>query len=99
MSLPPLSVNLRRLRKARGLRQWELAESSGVLQGTVSAIERGHRNGPARAVEAMAAVLGVSVDVLRSATSCGNCAGEPPQGFTCQTCGTAGEPADGSVAA
>jgi transcriptional regulator with XRE-family HTH domain len=99
MSLPPLSVNLRRLRKARGMTQWELAVASGVLQGTVSGIERGYRSGPASAVESMAAVLGVEAGALRSPKSCQNCAGEPPSGFNCQTCGTAGRPADGSVAA
>lgn len=99
MSLPPLSVNLRALRKARGLRQCELAESSGVRQGTVSAIERGYRSGPARAVEAMAAALGVTVDALRSAVSCGNCGGKPPRGFTCQQCGTPGESPAKDVAA
>jgi transcriptional regulator with XRE-family HTH domain len=104
MSLPPLSVNLRALRKARGMTQLELADAcgDGVWQGTVSAIERGNRAGPAQAVEAMAGVLGVTADVLRSAVSCENCGGDPPggpiAGFICQMCGTAGKAADGSVA-
>lgn len=102
MTLPPLSVNLRSLRKAQRWTQTELAEASGVCQATISAIERGDRRGTALAVEMLAAALGADVSALRSPKSCGNCAGEPPRGFICQTCGTAGEPArplTGSVAA
>lgn len=93
MTLPPLAVNLRSLRKAQGWTQVELAEASGVCQPTISAIERGDRSGPERAVEMLAAALGADASALRSPWSCGNCAGKPPRGFICQTCGSAGEPA------
>lgn len=102
MTLPPLAVNLRSIRKARGMTQDELAYEAGIIQPAVSAIERGHRKGPASAVEAMARALGVDAGVLRDPMSCGNCAGEGRPGYACLTCGTvveAVEAGDRSVAA
>jgi transcriptional regulator with XRE-family HTH domain len=99
MSLPPLSVNLRNLRKARGMTQDGLADEAGIWQATVSCIERGYRSGPPAVIEAIARVLGVDVDALRDPASCGNCAGEGLPGYTCNTCGAVGGLADGSVAA
>lgn len=92
MTLSPLAVNLRALRKAQGWTQAELAEAAGVIQPTVSSIERGARRGPALAVEMLAAALGASVSALRSPESCPNCAGRGRRGYICQVCGTAGEP-------
>jgi transcriptional regulator with XRE-family HTH domain len=99
MNLTPLAVNLRALRKARGMTQAGLAVASGVIQPTISSIERGYRGGPEQAIEMLAAALGADVSALRSPKSCGNCAGRGLPGYTCNTCGTAGRPADRSVAA
>jgi transcriptional regulator with XRE-family HTH domain len=99
MSLPPLAVNLRNLRKARGLTQDDLADAAGVWQATVSCIERGYRSGPPVVLDAIAGVLGVDLEVLRDPSSCGNCAGQGLPGYTCNTCGTAGGRSAGSVAA
>lgn len=97
MTRTPLAVNLRTLREAQGWTQAELAGASGVIQSTISAIELGHRRGPAKAVEMLAAALGAGVPALRSPESCENCAGWVGRGFICQQCGTAGEPPAGSV--
>jgi len=97
MTRTPLAVNLRTLRQAQGWTQAGLADATGVGQSTISAIERGARKGPAKAVEMLAAALGADVPALRSPESCGNCAGWVGRGFICQQCGTAGEPPAGSV--
>jgi transcriptional regulator with XRE-family HTH domain len=45
----PIPANLRRLRAAAGLRQWQLAETARVSDATISRIERG-RFAPSQAL-------------------------------------------------
>jgi transcriptional regulator with XRE-family HTH domain len=59
-----LAANLRRLRLARDLSQDELADSAGVRQALVSAIEVGTANPTLNSLESLALALGVTVGEL-----------------------------------
>ena len=63
-----LSENIRRFRKARGLRQEELAERVHVVRQTVSKWENGLSVPDAEQLRDLAAVLGVSVSALLDLT-------------------------------
>jgi transcriptional regulator with XRE-family HTH domain len=90
-----LPESLRRLREAKGWQQWRLARESGVSQPMVCALERGIRGGSAKSIGKLAAALGADVSALMLPRTCGTCAGTPPRGFICQSCGSAGGPAGG----
>ena len=57
-------TNLRKIRKAKGMRQKKLADALGVTQGTVSAWESGRWDPTVENLRAVAKVLGVTVDEL-----------------------------------
>lgn len=65
MSISPIGGRLRLAREARGLTQEELARRVNVTASTVSKWEQGARANPqSRAMVAVAALLGVSLDWL-----------------------------------
>jgi len=59
-----LSLNLRRLRVARGLSQERLAFEAKIDRSYVGRIERGTENVTIATIEAMAMALGVGIDAL-----------------------------------
>lgn len=95
------AANLRRLRKARGWTQQDLAKRWGVSQTVVSDTEgRGRKRVP-RVITindavVLAGVFEVSVIDLITLAPCATCNDTPPQGFTCQSCATKGEPVGGA---
>lgn len=60
-------VNVRRLRKERGLTLEALADAVGLAYSYVGEIERGRRNPTLNVVENFAEVLGVSPQALLAA--------------------------------
>ena len=66
-----LSENIRRLRRARGLSQEELAHRLKVSRQSVSLWEQGVTNPTVENIYAMAEVLGASFDELMSASATG----------------------------
>jgi transcriptional regulator with XRE-family HTH domain len=94
-----VSRNVRRLRRARGWTQEEAAERfreiSGLPQSKAS-WSAGEQVGKARQrlwtandLAALAELFGVAIGDLFN-ERCSKCAGDPPAGFTCDTCGTSG---------
>lgn len=61
-----LAENLRRLRKAAGLTQQQLAEATKIPRATLASMERGGTNPGLDSVVAVAAALNVSLDELVS---------------------------------
>jgi len=59
-----LSLNLQRLRVARGLSQERLAFEAKIDRSYVGRIERGTENVTIATIEAMAMALGVGIDAL-----------------------------------
>lgn len=59
-----IADNVRRLRKAKGLSQEELAEVCGYHRTYVGGIERGERNITIATLEALAGALGVEPQLL-----------------------------------
>ncbi|MGH6815889.1 MAG: helix-turn-helix domain-containing protein [Hyphomicrobiaceae bacterium] len=59
-----LALNLRTLRKARGLSQEALAELCGLHRTYVGSVERGERNLTLSSLEMLGKALGVSVTDL-----------------------------------
>ena len=62
-----IGERLRRIRKARGLTQVQLAQRSGVMQQVISRYESGHPDGwdmALRTATKLARALGISLDVL-----------------------------------
>ena len=55
-------------RLAAGMTQQQLADASGVDQADISRIERGQANPTAETLEALAAPLGVTLDLIHSDT-------------------------------
>ncbi len=55
---------VRAIRKHRGLTQIEVAEQAGLRQGYIADIEAGKKTGSAASLRAIAAALGVPLDVL-----------------------------------
>lgn len=63
--MTPISLRLAALRKAKGLTQAQLAEKSGVPQGTISRMETGQTGGVDLAnLEKLANALGVAAGFL-----------------------------------
>lgn len=96
--------NMRRLRRARGWSQAELALHWGVpVTVVVNSEEKGARRKPRvfgiNDVVALARTFGIPVGELISPPApCANCGGWPPEGFTCQQCGAEGKPRPEAVA-
>lgn len=59
-----LAANMKRLRKEKGWLQEELADRAGLHRTYISGVERCTRNPTIRAVEKIAAALGVSASVF-----------------------------------
>ena len=57
-------MNLRELRKSRGMTQQELAKSVNIKQNTVSQWESGRRKPPSTILPQLATVLGCTIDDL-----------------------------------
>jgi DNA-binding XRE family transcriptional regulator len=55
---------VRAIRKHRGLTQLAVAKNAGLRQGYIADIEAGKKTGSAAALKAIAAALGVPLDVL-----------------------------------
>jgi DNA-binding XRE family transcriptional regulator len=55
---------VRAIRKYRGLTQIEVAEKAGLRQGYIADIEAGKKTGSAASLKAIAAALGVPLDVI-----------------------------------
>jgi DNA-binding XRE family transcriptional regulator len=55
---------IRAIRKFRGLTQSDVAERAGLRQGYIADIEAGKKTGSAASLKAIAAALGVPLDVL-----------------------------------
>src|SRR5438105_12290648 len=55
---------IRAIRKYRGLTQIDVAEQAGLRQGYIADIEAGKKTGSAASLKAIAAVLGVPLDVV-----------------------------------
>jgi DNA-binding XRE family transcriptional regulator len=55
---------VRAIRKFRGLTQTEVAERAGLRQGYIADIEAGKKAGSAASLKAIAAALGVPLDVI-----------------------------------
>jgi transcriptional regulator with XRE-family HTH domain len=81
-----LGSNLRRLRRAAGLSNLELASRAGVSQATISHIQTGARGTLAETAATIAGVLGVSVRYLLTEPDCAQCHDMPPAGYQCRLC-------------
>ena len=82
----------RRLQREREARHWSLREAGekcGMSASTVMRAEAGADMALSNAVR-LAAVYGVSMDVLLAEPACGTCDGAPPAGFICSACGAGG---------
>lgn len=99
-----ISRNVRRLRRARGWTQAEAAQRFVKITGAPpqskaawSAAERAPETGrpkswTANEVAVLAELFGVPVgDLFEAQPPCRACNDRPPNGFTCNTCGAAGE--------
>jgi transcriptional regulator with XRE-family HTH domain len=88
-----VAANVRRLRTARAWTQSRLAEDLAGELGNrrdptaITRIEKGNRAVTLDEAFALAAVFGVTVDQLATATDCDVCHGCPPAGYTCNICG------------
>ena len=91
-----VAVNMRRLRKERGWTQDGLGEKLGWGKSVVSTAERSVEARRVRQfsiedVVLMASIFGVTIDeLLQPVPLCDQCGNEPPEGFTCNTCGRPG---------
>jgi transcriptional regulator with XRE-family HTH domain len=81
--------NVRRLRRDSNMTQVELAVKAGMARQGVSAFEeRRSATTTLATVERFAAALGVpAISLLGAPEACPRCAGSPPDGFACNTCG------------
>jgi hypothetical protein len=82
--------NIRALRWAYGWTQAQLADKMGWASASTVCAAEGHRDGIQRnftpaEVEQLAGIFDVRPWDLIS--RCGHCKGNPPVGYTCQTCG------------
>jgi transcriptional regulator with XRE-family HTH domain len=59
-----VASNHRAIRKFRGLTQIDVAKKAGLRQGYIADIEAGKKRGSATSLKAIAAALGVPLDVL-----------------------------------
>jgi DNA-binding XRE family transcriptional regulator len=55
---------IRVIRKYRGLTQIDVAEQAGLRQGSIADLEAGKKTGSAASLKAIAAALGVPLDVI-----------------------------------
>lgn len=84
-------IRLKRIELGHGMNRF--AELAGISSAALSRIENGRRNPLPETLKRISDTLGCDVADLRidgPAVSCPTCQGEPPAGFTCNTCGTGG---------
>jgi transcriptional regulator with XRE-family HTH domain len=85
-----VGANIRALRQGRGWSQSHLGELMGWMSNSTVCAAEGRRDGrqrnfTAEEVQRLAGIFGVKARQLT--TRCANCAGYPPTGFACLTCG------------
>ena len=85
-----VGANIRTLRQGRGWRQSYVGELMGWTSNSTVCAAEGRRGGRQRSfthdeVRQLAGIFGVKQWQLT--TRCANCAGHPPAGFACLTCG------------
>ena len=88
-----VGANIRVLRQRNGWTQATLGELMGWQSNSTVCAAEGHRDGHQRGftseeVQRLAIIFGL--DAWRLMTRCANCDGQPPQGFTCESCGANG---------
>ena len=81
---------LKHLRTAAGLSFSALAGKSGVQKDAILRAEHGGTVTLPNAVR-IAGALGVPIGLMLQPPPCDSCLGMPPEGFTCNTCGTAAQ--------
>ncbi len=84
------AANIRALRIARGWTQTQLAGKMGWANASTVCAAEGRRDGRQRSftpaeISLLADIFGVRPWELTS--RCAHCKGNPPVGYTCQTCG------------
>jgi transcriptional regulator with XRE-family HTH domain len=94
-----VSRNVRRLRRARGWMQAEAARKFAAILGAPQSVaswsageqddKPRQRSWTANELAALAELFEVAIGDLFN-ECCSKCAGDPPAGFTCNTCGTVG---------
>jgi transcriptional regulator with XRE-family HTH domain len=88
-----VGANIRVLRQRNGWTQARLGELMGWRSNSTVCAAEGHRASRQRGftpdeVQWLADVFGLEPWQLM--TRCANCAGHPPRGFACETCGAQG---------
>ena len=96
-----VGANIRALRQGRGWSQSHVGELMGWTSNSTVCAAEGHREDRQRGftreeVRRLAGIFGVKPWQLT--TRCANCAGHPPAGFACLTCGAQATPAAGELA-
>jgi hypothetical protein len=86
-----VGANIRALRRACGWTQAQLAGKMGWASASTVCAAEGHRDGKQRnftpaEVDQLAGIFDVRPWEL--ITRCAHCKGNPPVGYTCQTCGS-----------
>jgi len=79
-------TKLTRIRRKRGLSQRELGRQANVSFSTISRMEAGHDFSFDNAAK-VAEALGYPLAEFLTAEPCEVCHGQPPKGFTCNSCG------------
>jgi transcriptional regulator with XRE-family HTH domain len=90
-AVPDMQLAGRRLHRIRTEKRLSLRDAeakSGVAFNTIRRIEHGN-DASAMNLVALCNALNVSVDWLFGPLTCSHCDGLPPEGFRCETCGTA----------
>jgi hypothetical protein len=87
-------ANIRALRQGRGWSQRRLGALMGWPDPVTVCAAEGHRGGRQRGftpdeIRRLAAIFGI--EPWQLTTRCTHCAGTPPAGYACRTCGAAGE--------
>lgn len=59
-----IGQNVRRLRQAKGVTQWQLSQAVGISPGRMLLIERGDKDVSKELLVAFAKALGVSVEAI-----------------------------------
>jgi transcriptional regulator with XRE-family HTH domain len=90
-----VGANIRTLRTAKGLPQAQVAELMGWTSNSTVCAAEGRRGGRQRnfttdEIERLADFFGI--EAWQLTTRCANCYGQPPPGYTCQSCGSPGTP-------
>jgi transcriptional regulator with XRE-family HTH domain len=95
-----VGANIRTLREGRGWPQSHVGERMGWISNSTVCAAEGHRDGRQRSftpdeVQRLAGIFGITPWQLT--TRCANCAGHPPTGYACLTCGATRAHAGGKL--